>query len=227
MADSHGVFGFQVVAAYHGVYEFHVGDSPNPRLDSSVRNSVLGANRSLRALHLQAQQIDADPFLNEAGKAEKLASARAEVADKIARERGWLPKAVRDLEADEAILFRPPDDAKDEERRAWYDGLDANTRDAFEAQAREGKFPDHVRALACSPNPGRAQTFGLSQWRAQVEREKPARVRYLETRRRAVAWAEATLNEMARVVTNDPWALTSAVKAVDRLTRGRAGRKVG
>jgi hypothetical protein len=229
MADSHGVFGFQVVAAYHDVYAFNVGDCPNPRLDSSVRNSVLGANNSLCALHLQAQQTDADQFLNEAGKTEKLASARVEVADKIARERSWLPKAVRDLEADEGELFSPgePHDSNDMERRAWYDALDANTRDAFETEALAGQHVEIIKALARSPVPGRALTLGRACWRAEVERTKPARVRYLETRRLAVAWAEATLTAMARVVTSDPWALTSAETAHDRLTRGHAGRKVG
>jgi len=225
-----------MVNEYHGAYQFESGPCPETQLDSSIRNSVLSANNSLRALHLQAQQLAADPFLTPEGKTEKLATVRAKLREDIAREQSWLPKAMRDLEADEAILFRPPPldqtDAvgrsEDKQRQAWYEKeLSDAARAAFEAEAREGKHPDIIRSLARSPVPGRAQTFGRSTWRAQVEREKPARVRYLETRRRAVAWAEATLNAMARVVTNDPWALTSAETAIDRLTRGHAGRKVG
>jgi hypothetical protein len=228
MADSHGVFGFQVGANYHDVYEFNVDDCPNPRRDSSVRNSVLGANNSLRALHLQAQRVGSDPFLTPDGKTEKLALEQAKAAAHIARERSWLPKAVRDLAADEEALFSPGEqgDSKDEERRAWYDALDVNTREGFEAQAREGKHPDLVKALARSPVPGRAGAFGRECWRADVEKKNAAGVRALKTRRREVEWAQASLDAMARVVASDPWSTKRAESAVDRLTRGHAGRKV-
>ena len=233
MADSHGVFGFQVVAAYHDVYEFHVGDCPNPRLDSSVRNNVLHASNSLRELHLQAPQVASDPFLTPEVKTEKLALAQAKVAADIARDRSWLPKAVRDLAADEEALFSPPalepGDAvgisRDERRQAWFEGLNSNQREEFEAQVREGKHPGYAESLARSPNPGRAQAFGQSCYRSEVETKNAARVRALETRRREVEWAQASLDAMTRIVASDPWSTKHAESVMDRLTRGHAGRK--
>jgi hypothetical protein len=216
---------------YHDVFNWHPGDPPES--DGPVRSAGLAVVRALHDLHDHAAKMAADGYLTAEGAAEILAPLQEKVVAEAARQRRVVAAAAVELNAAEDRLFAPPPlepgDAAgasdDTARRAWYESLDANQRAEFEAEVAEGKHPELVRALARSPVPGRARAFGIAAWHAQVEREKPGPVHYLERRRRGVAWAEGVLRVAPRAAQSNPWSQTPIESPIERMTRARSSMK--
>jgi hypothetical protein len=216
---------------YHDVFNWHPGDPPES--DGPVRSAGLAVVRALHDLHDQAAKMAAEKYLTAEAAAAMLAPLQEKVVAEAARQRRVVAAAAVELNAAEDRLFSPPaldpTDAvgrsEDEQRQAWYDALNANQRVEFEAEVAEGKHPELVRSLARSPVPGRARAFGIAAWRAQVEREKPGPVHYLERRRRGVAWAEGVLRVAPRAAQSNPWSQTPIESPIERMTRVRSSMK--
>jgi hypothetical protein len=209
---------------YHGSYEWFPGDCPEQ--DGAFKNAGMAVVHALHELHSNAERLAREKFASAEGAARMLAPFQEKVVAEAARQRRLVSAAAAELNAAEGELFSPGEpDPYDERRQKWYDGLDATVRDEFEAQARDGKHPDIVLALARSPVPGRALAFGKACYRAEVETKKAARVRALETRRRALAWAEGVLNVAPRVAQSDPSSQTPVESPIERMTRARLSMK--
>jgi hypothetical protein len=216
---------------YHDVFNWHPGDCPEA--DGPIRYAGWAVVRALHGLHGHAAELAAEKHLSAEGAAEMLAPMQEKVIAEAARQRRVAAAAAAELNAAEDRLFSPPQldstDAagasNDVERRAWFEGLNANQRDEFEAQVREGEHPGYAESLARSPNPGRARAFGLACYRAEVETKKGDRVRALEARRRSLAWLEGVLNVAPRCAQSNPWSQKPVESPIEKLTRARLSMK--
>ena len=216
---------------YHDVFLWHPGNPPEE--GGVFKDAGTAVIDALYDLHSNAERFAKQRHLSAEGAAALLAPYRAKVVAEVAKQQRVVAAEAAELNAAEHRLFAAPaiessdaaGSSRDVERRAWYDALDANTRDEFEAQAREGKHPDIVRALARSPVPGRGRAFGVAAYRAEVERTKPAPVRYLERHRRGWAWAEGTLNVALRVAASDLTSDKRAETPQEKMNRARRSMK--
>lgn len=216
---------------YHGNYQWFPGDCPES--DGAFKSAGMAVVHALHDLHGNAERLAREKFASAEGAVKMLAPFQEKVVAEAARQRRLVSIAAAELKTAEDDLFSPPalepGDAAgasdDMQRRIWYDSLSVNQRDEFEAQARAGKHPDIVRALARSPVPGRGRAFGVAAYRAEIETKKAARVRALETRRRALAWAEGVLSVAPRVAQSAPSSQTPVESPVERMTRARASMK--
>jgi hypothetical protein len=216
---------------YHGNYQWAAGTCPES--DGAFKNAGMAVVRALDDLHSNAERLAKEKFVSAEGAAQMLAPYQERVVAEAARQRRLVSIAAAELKTAEDELFSPPalepGDAAgasdDMQRRIWYDSLNANQRDEFEAQAKAGKHPEIVLALARSPVPGRGRAFGLTSYRAEIETKKAARVRALETRRRALAWAEGVLSVAPRVAQSAPSSERPVESPIERMTRARASMK--
>ena len=212
---------------YSDIYGWSAGDCPEEA--GPFRNSGFAVIRALNSLDEHAKKLAKEKYLSAEGAEKMLAPHQAKVVDEVAQQLRVVSVAAAQLKAAEDSVFSPaalePGDSvgasNDMRLQAWYDGLDANTRDEFEAQAREGKHPDIVKSLARSPVPGRARAFGLTSYRAEMARKNPVMVRALEERRRGLAWAEGVLRRAPRVAVSDPSSTKAPETAIEKMTRAR------
>jgi hypothetical protein len=216
---------------YHDIFNWHPGDCPEA--DGPIKYAGWAVVRALHGLHGYTAELAANKFVTAEGAAGMLAPMQEKVIAEAARQRRVAAAAAAELKASEDRLFLPPaldpgdvaGTSRDERRQVWFEGLNSNQRDEFEAQVRAGEHPGYAESLARSPNPGRARAFGLDCYRTEVETKKGDRVRALEARRRSLAWLDGVLNVAPRVAQSNPWSDKPVESPIERMTRARRSMK--